>query len=149
MKVVAGFNGDEKSLSLMEKLWNELLRGKTIQFFILENIPETIREYAEEYFGNGVDDLARGWERVAKKAEYAVIEFYLDSKQYIWERIRVVRGKKSYIIFQYDVEPIYRYDPVTLGFYELVRKFEYSVAHASHTPAEFRRVSGKKSIRHI
>jgi len=134
-----------QNIAVPQKLWTELLHGKTVQFFILENVAQTIREYAEENYGNGVNDLTRGWKEAARKAEYAVIEYYLDDKLRVWERIRLVCGKKSYIIIQYAVGPVNRCDPSMLGFDKMIEKFEYGYAtpHTPRTPEEFLHVFGE------
>jgi len=47
--------------------------------FIFENtfdMLKEIKEYANRFYGNGVEDLPKGWEREVENAEFAMVEFY-------------------------------------------------------------------------
>jgi len=120
-----------------EMLWKKLSEGDTVQFFILSDVSENIRRYAEEYYGNGVDDLANGWEEVVQKAEYALIEYYLGGDREVWERIRTVCIGKSYIIFQYPIGHIDMCSYLKDTFNELAQKFEWATAFSHHIPEEY------------
>jgi len=129
-----------------EVLWNKLLEGDIVQFFILENVEENVERYAEENYGNGVDDLVRDWRKAARKAEYAVIEYYLDPEEDVWERIRLVHGEKSYIVIQYCLGHIDMYMDLMEHFDILARMFEhgYADSHIPHIPEEYVEIIGSR-----
>jgi hypothetical protein len=84
----------------IKKIIKSLQEGEKIQFFITENIRKEITKYANKFYGNKTDDLARGWEKLLLEGEaMAIIEFY-PGQNGIWERIILLDEEKGYIIFQ-------------------------------------------------
>jgi len=136
--------GDEKSPARVTQILDAIRGGeKTLQFFIMDHIEEEIRRYAETFYGNGTDDLAKGWRAKAKQAEFAVVEFYCDANGKIWERIRLIaeEGEVSYIIIQYCTE-MSSLEPLRDNIEYLLKRFEYSISDQPHTDEEYIEVYG-------